>query len=59
MKKSRNEYLRKWNKENKLRRRSHLLKWYYKNRKVFNMMRSRPTGIETDLADEWIQKHYA
>lgn len=48
MAKNRNEYIKKWMRENRARRKSHLLKWYYKNRDQINMMMSKPKAGEPE-----------
>lgn len=50
-------YVRTWQKEHAQRMRMHKLKWYYKNRKVINMMFSKPTGLAEDEADVWMDEH--
>lgn len=45
------EYRKKWQKDHILRMRMYKLKWYYKNRRNFYLMRSKPSSTEVEEAD--------
>ena len=45
-----------WQKTHKDRVRAYKLLWYYRNRKMINLMFSKPTGVEDDEADRWMER---
>lgn len=45
------EYIKNWQKNNKARTNMYKLKWYYKNRKYINLIKSYPKTEELDEAD--------
>lgn len=52
------EYVRLWQKSHKLRMRKYKLAYYYKRRKIINLMFSKPTSIDLDEADlYYAEKH--
>ena len=55
---NRNEYVRNWCKENPLQRRKHLLKYYYKNRAIINLLFSKPSSSQKDIGDKYLEEHY-
>ena len=52
------EYRKLWQQIHILRMRMYKLKWYYKNRKVINMMFSKPTSSMPDLADVYYAERH-
>lgn len=54
----RKTYYRNYFKKNRLRMRSHKMKWYCKNRKMLNMLISAPKGPELDEADKWYEEKH-
>ncbi len=51
--KSQLEYIKAWQKENKMRVRMARLRYYYRNRIVINMTFSKAISSEPDEADRW------
>lgn len=51
--KSQLEYIKDWQKRNKMRVRMNRLRYYYRNRVVINMSFSKAISIEPDEADKW------
>jgi hypothetical protein len=50
-----NEYMRNWCRQNKDKRRLHLLKYYYSHKIAFNF--TKP-GKEDDAQDEYLAKQF-
>lgn len=45
------DYIKDWQRKNKMRVRMARLKYYYKNRTIINLSFSKATSIELDAAD--------
>jgi len=43
-----------WQALNPHKKRMNMLRWYYRNRKIINLMISKPSGVDDDEADLWI-----
>jgi len=50
---TKSEYVKSWQKTHYQRVRMHKIAWYYRNRKMINLMFSKPKGIEVDEVDKW------
>lgn len=51
-------YVQVWQKKNIARVRMHKRMWYYRNRKIINLMFSKPKGIGEDEADLWYKERH-
>lgn len=51
-------YRKQWQKTHFIRVRVHKLIWYYRNRKIVNLMFSKAKSIVPDEADKWYLEHY-